>query len=107
MIQRRQSLRFALEPRQPLRILGQSLRQHLDRNLPAEVVVGGAIHLAHAPDTKLGADGVRAKTDARCQRHVERQLSVISMHDQSRGRDIIPALEESVAKTKKKSKGTS
>ena len=48
MIQRREHLRFALEPREPIRIGRERLRQDLERDVAIQPRVAGAIHLAHA-----------------------------------------------------------
>ena len=47
MIQRRERLRFALEPRQALGISGERVGQDLDRDLAAERRVRRAIDLPH------------------------------------------------------------
>jgi hypothetical protein len=59
---------LALESREPLRVAGHRRRQYLDRDLPLEARVGGAIDLAHAafaeqtenlvgPETLTGGEG--------------------------------------------------
>ena len=48
MIERREHLRFALEPRQPIGIGRERVRQDLDRDVAIQLRVAGAIHLAHA-----------------------------------------------------------
>ena len=62
MIQRRERPRFALESRQPRRVAGERLRQHLDRDLAAELAVARAVDLAHAADAdqRLQVDSRRA-----------------------------------------------
>ena len=60
MIQRGQYARFALEPRAPLSIARERGRQNLDGDLAAEFGVARAIHLTHAPGTKLRQDPIRA-----------------------------------------------
>ena len=47
VVQRRQDLRLALEPRQPLRVLRHRLRQHLDRDVAVELRVPRPVHLSH------------------------------------------------------------
>ena len=69
MIQRRQRLGFALEARQPLGIVREGVGQDLDRDLPTQVGVGGAIHLAHAAHADLGSDLIRAEAGASSQSH--------------------------------------
>ena len=62
MIQRRERLRFALEPREPLGIGGERLGQDLDRDVATELRVARAIDLAHAAGPEGGEDLVRADT---------------------------------------------
>jgi hypothetical protein len=47
VVERRERPRLALESREPLRILGEALRQDLDRDVTPETRVARAIHLAH------------------------------------------------------------
>ncbi len=72
MIQRRQHLRLALEPRQPLRVLRELLGQHLERDLAPEPGVLGAPHLAHAARAERGGHAVVGES--------------VSDHGRSRGR---------------------
>ena len=58
VIQRCQYLRLALEPCQPLRVVGHCRGQNFDGHFPIQFGVGGAIHLAHTPFTELGREGV-------------------------------------------------
>ena len=53
MIQRREGLRFAREPREPFGVAREELGQDLDRDVAIQLRVAGAIHLAHA----AGAEG--------------------------------------------------
>ncbi len=69
MVQRREDFGFALEPRQPLGVCRNGLRQDLDRDLPLQVRVSSAIHLAHAADADLGGDFIRAEAGASSQSH--------------------------------------
>ena len=55
VIQRREHLRLALEPREPVRIGRERLGQHLDRDVAVQPRVARAIDLAHP----AGADGDR------------------------------------------------
>src|SRR5439155_7980072 len=52
VIQRRQRLRFALEPRHAFGVLGERLRQHLQRHVTGELGVAGARYLAHPASAK-------------------------------------------------------
>ena len=63
---------FALEARQAFGVLRDRLGQHLDRDLPPEVRVGGPIHLAHPAHADLGDDFIRADARAWLQRHMGR-----------------------------------
>ena len=56
-----EELRFALEARQALLVLGEGGRQDLDRHLALQARVGGAIDLAHAALAELGGDLVGAE----------------------------------------------
>jgi hypothetical protein len=69
MVQRRQRFRFALEPREPLGIRREYLRQDLDRDLAVEPGVTGAVDLAHPTGTEQREDFVRAEATARFERH--------------------------------------
>ena len=48
MIERREDLRFALEPRETFGVLREEIRQHLQRDVTIELRVAGAIDFAHA-----------------------------------------------------------
>jgi hypothetical protein len=56
MVERRQHLRFAREPRQPIRIEREGLRQDLDRDVTIELGIPCAIDDAHATFADLGDD---------------------------------------------------
>ncbi len=56
MVQRRQRFGFALETREALGIPAEACGQYLDRDVTAELGVGGAIHLAHAAFAQLGSN---------------------------------------------------
>jgi hypothetical protein len=47
MIQRREQPRLARKSRQPIRIAREARWQHLDGDVPSELGVARAIHLAH------------------------------------------------------------
>ena len=64
MIQRRERLRFAREAREPIGIVREQLRQHLDRDVAIESRVAGAEDLAHAADADGAADLVHAQSCA-------------------------------------------
>ena len=48
MVQRREHLRFAAEPREPIGIVGERVGQDLDRDVAIQLRVARAIDLAHA-----------------------------------------------------------
>jgi hypothetical protein len=58
MVQRRQHLRFPLEPREPVWIGRIQVGQHFDGDVAAETRVARAIDLAHSAFAKLGEDVV-------------------------------------------------
>ena len=69
MIQRGERPGFALEPREALGILRERLRQDLDRDLTAQVRIGGSVHLAHAADADLRGNGVWTQAGTRREAH--------------------------------------
>lgn len=56
MILRGEHLRLALKAGQPVRIIGQLLRQDLDRHLPIETRAPGEINLSHPSRPKERED---------------------------------------------------
>ena len=58
MVQRGEDFRFALKPGEAFRIVGERLWQHLQRHVPVELGVAGAIHLTHPAFADLGGDFV-------------------------------------------------
>ena len=56
VIERRQCLGLALEPPQSLLRARQLSREYLERHLPLELGVLGAIDLSHTAFTELGGD---------------------------------------------------
>ena len=61
MVQRREDLRFALEPRQALGIVRERVGQDLDRDVAIELRVAGPIDLAHAAGAEGGEDLVTGR----------------------------------------------
>lgn len=59
MVQRREELRFALEPREALTVVRKLLGEDLDRHLAAELGIASAVDLAHATLADEGGDLVR------------------------------------------------
>ena len=64
MIQRRERLRLALEPRQAVGVRRERVRQDLDRDLAAERRVRRPIHLPHAAFADRRGDFVDAEPGA-------------------------------------------
>ena len=58
MIERRQHLGLALEPRHAIGVLGENVRQDFDRYLAPQLSVGSPPHFAHAAFAQLGGDPV-------------------------------------------------
>ena len=56
MIERRQGLGLALEPREPIAVAREVGRQHLERHVAVEFRIARAIHLAHAAGADQGDD---------------------------------------------------
>ena len=69
MIQRRERLRFAREPRQPVGVAGEGVGQDLQRDIAIELRIARAKHLAHAAGADLGGDFVGTEAGARGQSH--------------------------------------
>jgi hypothetical protein len=69
MVQGREDLRLALEPRQPLRVFGHCLGQDLDRDVSPELAVARAIHLPHPAGPQRSENFVRPEFRAGTQRH--------------------------------------
>jgi hypothetical protein len=64
VIERRERLRLALEPRHALRVVGERVRQDLDRHLAAERRVRRPIHLTHSAFANERGDLVDAEAGA-------------------------------------------
>ena len=62
MVQRGEKLRFALETRDALRVVDESVGQDLDRDVTTELRVARAVDLAHAARTERADDFIRAET---------------------------------------------
>ena len=89
MIERRQHFGFALEAREPFRIIGDRRGQHLDGYLALQVGVRRAIHFAHAALADGGRDLKRAEAGSRCQGHVR----LLTVDVPVRGHGIEPDVE--------------
>jgi hypothetical protein len=62
VIERGRTSGFALEPRQPLRIRGEGVWQHLGGNRPLQVRVARGMDLAHAAHANQRGHLIRAET---------------------------------------------
>ncbi len=60
VIERGEQPRLALEPREPLAVRGNRRGQDLNRHVPVELRIAGAIHLTHPADTQQRANFVAA-----------------------------------------------
>jgi flagellar biosynthesis regulator FlbT len=69
LIQRREDLRFPLEPGETIVIAGKKIRQDFDRDVALELGVAGAIDLAHATRAQGAQDFVRSESSASGERH--------------------------------------
>ena len=69
MVEDSRGLRFLLEAAQPVGVLREGRRQHLDRDLAAEARILRAVHLAHPPGADLAEDLVGAELRAGRERH--------------------------------------
>jgi hypothetical protein len=69
MIQRRQRLGFAREPRNPIEARGQRFGKDFDGDVPIEASVARAIDLAHPARAEARRDLENADSCARTQGH--------------------------------------
>ena len=69
MVEAGEDLRLPLEPREPIWVLSEGVRQDLQRDLAVELGVGGLVDLSHAALTDEGRDLVVAERCARTQSH--------------------------------------
>ncbi len=69
MVQRGEGARLAMEASEPVRVGRETLGQHLERDLAAELLVPRAVDLAHPPLADEGEDLVRPETSAGFERH--------------------------------------
>ena len=63
VVERREHLRLAREPRDALRIMRDDVRQDLDGDITVQLRIARAIHLAHAAFAHLGEDLVGARLE--------------------------------------------
>src|SRR5687767_6000681 len=69
MVERRQQLRFAAEPAQTLWVVGEQVRENLDRDVTVQLGIAGPIDLTHTTGPEGRADFVRAEAGSERQRH--------------------------------------
>ena len=69
MVERRQHLRLAAEPRQPVGVAREGVGQDLERDVTIELGVAGAVDLAHSAGADGTEDFVRTKTSSAGERH--------------------------------------
>ena len=60
VVQRGEDPGLSLEARQPVRVGGERLGQHLQRDVAVELRVAGAVHLAHAAGPERAGDVIGA-----------------------------------------------
>src|SRR5207249_4769498 len=88
MIQRGERLRLPLEARDALGVAGERFGQDLDRDVAIQLVIAGAIDLAHAARAKRRDDLIRSETRAAYERHgiaVNIRPSTLSRRTVARG----------------------
>jgi hypothetical protein len=69
MVQRREHLRFALEPCDPVGIGGKDVRENLDRNVPIQPRISRSVDLTHSACADDGENFIWPETDAGRQAH--------------------------------------
>src|SRR4051812_31232082 len=78
MIQRRQHLRFALEPRHAFGVTGERLRQDFQSDVAAKLGVARAVNLAHAAGANRRKDLVGAEPLLRFQAHLSKACQLVT-----------------------------
>jgi hypothetical protein len=63
MVQRRQDLRFAAKPADPVGIAGDGVRKDLERNIASEAGIASPVDLPHSSGTECGEDLVRTESN--------------------------------------------
>src|ERR1700674_2212042 len=76
MVQHREDLGFAAEPRDAFSIVSETRREDLHCDIASEFWVAGAIHLSHAPTAKGRQNFVRSEASAKGQEHETLILAV-------------------------------
>ena len=69
MVQRREYFGFALKPCESVSVECEWSGQNLDGDLPLQLLISGAIDLAHAANADLGSGLIRAEAGASSQAH--------------------------------------
>ena len=98
MVQRREDLGLSLESPQSFRVLGELIRQDLDRHIPAELPVSRPIDLSHPAFADRLEDLVVGEFMTRLERHdptMLRRWCLVSNHGSVEGRwstgwDLVP-----------------
>lgn len=76
MVECREHFGFALKARKAIGITGHRGGQDLDRDIPIELGIAGAIDLAHPPATNFLDKGEDAKTGTGSEGQVARSIAV-------------------------------
>ncbi len=87
MVERREQMRFALEPRAAIGTAGECARQDFDRDVAPELCVPRAIDLAHAARADPRLDLIDTQT-ASCQVHVRLGMATHQARDLLDGRPL-------------------
>ena len=77
MIERREHLRLALEPRDAIGIGREDIGKNLDRDVAVQPRIARAIHLAHATGPDGGEDFIWPETNAGRERHCLKSGGII------------------------------
>ncbi len=85
VVERREHVRLAPEPREPIGRVGNERRQHLQRDIAAELGVAGAVDLAHAPGPQVAEDFVWTQPSTNRQCHPVRGLPGVPHHSAKGG----------------------
>ena len=98
VVERCQHLRFTLEPRQAVAIVGEMIRQDLDRDVALQPAVAGPVDLAHAAGAKRRDDFIWTDVCAGGERHVGERDGLYVRLSIGRRRRIRPPLNECPAR---------
>ena len=76
MVEGRKQAGFPFESREPVRIGDKEWRENLDRDVTLELLVAGAIDLAHAASAQPLGDSIRPQSIARLQQALRQDLTL-------------------------------